>query len=145
MTPLTPQDPLWKLLGKAREAEVRGHFTQDVVRLARQTPQENGWWARFKAWFAPDEVLSLPRMAFAALPVLAGAALALTSLPRGDAGTAPVVAVEASSVPASADLFPADEAFEVTEQWESMEEMTGLLAVEDTATLSDREIAMLLY
>lgn len=143
MEPLTPQDPLWKLLGNAREPEVRGDFTQNVTRLARQTPQESGWWARVRAWFSPDEALSLPRVAFAAVPVLAAAALALASLPRGT-GQAPVAAV----VPAAAlapDLFPDDAAFEVTEQWQSMEEMTDLLAVEDTATLSDREIAMLLY
>jgi hypothetical protein len=143
MTPLTPQDPLWKLLGKAREAEVRGHFTQDVVRLARQTPQETGWLARLKAWFAPDEAWSLPRVAFAALPVLAAMALGLAGLTSET--SAPATIAQAPAAAPVAGLFPEDAAFEVTEQWQSMEEMTDLLAVEDTATLTDREIAMLLY
>ena len=143
MEPLTPQDPLWKLLGNAREPEVRGDFTQNATRLARQTPQERGWRARVKAWFAPEEALSVPRVAFAALPVLAAAALALWSVPSGTVPV-PVAAVVPTAAPAP-DLFPEDAAFEVTEQWQSIEEMTDLLAVEDTATLSDREIAMLLY
>jgi hypothetical protein len=45
MEPFSPQDPLTKLLAQARKIEARSNFTQNVVRAARQTPQDRGWLA----------------------------------------------------------------------------------------------------
>lgn len=49
MDPLTPDDPLWKLLGQSRPVELRPDFVRNVLRAARQTPQDKGWLASLKA------------------------------------------------------------------------------------------------
>ena len=40
-----------QLLAQARRIEARSNFTQNVVRAARQTPQDRGWLASLKAWW----------------------------------------------------------------------------------------------
>ena len=142
MEPLDPNDPLWNLLGKARRVEPRPNFTRNVLRTARQTPQAAGWWAALMSRFQ-DQPASLPRMlagVAAAVVVAAAAVLQWTasepatmaqlkpSRPHAVAVTvveAPILAVEA--------------------QLESMDQVSALLALEDTSSLTDSEISFLLY
>jgi hypothetical protein len=147
MDPLTPNDPLWKLLGKSREVRVRDDFARDVARAARSLPRERGWLARAAgAWRALTEWLApghLPRFA-AAAAVLLLAALAVWSAlqPGGEGGVIAPQLATAQEVP------PAEEApliADVEIHLESMDYVDALLALEDTSQLSDQEIAYLLY
>ncbi|MGV3660163.1 MAG: hypothetical protein ACO1TE_08255, partial [Prosthecobacter sp.] len=54
MEPFDPQDPLTKLLAQARRIEARSNFTQNVLRAARQTPQDRGWFAALRAWWSEN-------------------------------------------------------------------------------------------
>lgn len=147
MEPLHPNDPMWKLLGNAREAGPRPNFTQNVVRKARQTPQARGWWQGLKEWIQ-DHPAACPRMA------LAGAAAILLVCviiwPFDGRETAPVVVdAPVRTVPANADQTAAIEesplVADVETQWENMDRIDALLAIEDTSTFSDSEIMFLLY
>lgn len=154
MEPLTPNDPLWKVLGQARPVEPRPNFTQNVVRLARQTPQERGWMARLKGWWQERDSApaGLAWAAVAAAAVLGTAAFVY--LPE-EAGPLPQVVITAPDVPvtmpqeapaavASTDLdFPLIPEFET--EWKNLEQVGDLLAVHDTSLLTDSEINILLY
>ncbi len=50
--PLPPEDAVWKLLGQSRKVDVRPNFVADVIREARQTPQDRGFWAKIRGWVA---------------------------------------------------------------------------------------------
>ncbi len=67
MEPLSPNDPLWKLLGKARPVEPRSNFLPNVLREVRNTPQQTSWWSRvsedFSAWLAGLQRPALMAMA----------------------------------------------------------------------------------
>ena len=67
MEPLSPQDPIKHLLAQAREVEVRPNFTQNVLRAARQTPQDRGWLAGLRAVAARAQVWEEPRVVSAAV------------------------------------------------------------------------------
>ena len=139
MEPLTPNDPLWNLLGKTKPAMPRPNFVQNVVRAARQTPQESGWLATLKAWWQESPAAPL---AWAAAAVIALAGLSLTFVQRDAApqvATQPAVSTEA--VLSEADFLVPE--FET--EWKSLETMGDLLAVQDTTQLTDNEIHMLLY
>lgn len=145
MNPLEPQDPLWKLLGQGRKVDARPNFTQNVLREARNTPQQRGWWSALKVWWEDSSAL-LPagRLIAMTAVVLAGLLwLAKTDSPNAEpmvvAGPVQVLAVE-SQVPVTAPLVP-----EVETQLESLDYLDELLALEDTSGLTDREIAYLLY
>ena len=142
MEPLTPNDPLWKVLGQAKPVEPRPNFTQNVVRLARQTPQERGWLARLNAWWQEQS------SARAGLTWAAAAAVVLTaaSLLHQPADTAPQMA-QAPATPTEAATaetdFPLVPEFET--EWKNLEQVGDLLAVHDTSLLTDSEINLLLY
>jgi hypothetical protein len=139
MDPLTPNDPLWKLLGKSRRIEARPNFTQNVLRAARQTPQERGWFARLRTWATFPE---RPGLAWA---VAAAVALAAGLVLMQPTGSAPEVAQQPAEVPAlllETD-FPLVDGYDT--QWQNLEQMGDLLAVQDSALLTDREIHLLLY
>ena len=139
MDPLTPNDPLWKLLGQSRRVEVRPNFTQNVLRAARQTPQERGWFARLRNWAAAHERPGLAWAVAAALALAAGLVLMQPS------GSAPELAQQPAEVPAlllETD-FPLVDGYDT--QWQNLEQMGDLLAVQDSALLTDREIHLLLY
>jgi len=141
MEPLTPNDPLWNLLGKTKPVEPRPNFVPNVVRAARQTPQEHGWLASLKAWWQERELSHAP-FAWAAAAVIALAGISLTFAPLDDApqvATQPFVSSEA--VLSEADFLVPE--FET--EWKNLETMGDLLAVQDTSQLTDREIHMLLY
>lgn len=139
MDPLTPNDPLWKLLGQSQRVEARPNFTQNVLRAARQTPQERGWVARLRGWVAAQE---RPGLAWA---VAATVALAAGLVLMQPTGSAPEVAQQPAEVPAlllETD-FPLVDGYDT--QWQNLEQMGDLLAVQDSALLTDREIHLLLY
>ncbi len=144
MDPFDPQDPLTKLLAQARRIEARSNFTQNVVRAARQTPQDRGWLAALRAWWGESSA-PVGRWAFAG-GVAAALALTLTVLQMQPAATTLPQVAEQSPTPAvemSAPELPlllADET-----PWETAYQTEALLAVEDTSQLTDSEIGFLLY
>lgn len=149
MEPLTPNDPLWNVLGQARRVEVRPNFTQNVVRLARQTPQDRGWLARVKGWFQERDG-ARTGLTWAAVAA-AIAITAATFIGAPDRGTAPAVVITAP-VPAQTNDaalaevetdFPLVPEFET--EWKNLEQVGDLLAVHDTSLLTDSEINLLLY
>jgi hypothetical protein len=139
MEPFSPQDPLTKLLAQARHIEVRSNFTQNVVRAARQTPQDRGWLAALRAWweetrwFAPQAKWSFA----SAVTIMAVVALALLQTPPD---TTPQVVEKAVAPEAELPLLPAAET-----PWETAYQTEALLAVEDTTQFTDSEIGFLLY
>lgn len=164
MEPLTPNDPLWKVLGQAKRVEVRPNFAQNVVRLARQTPQDRGWLARLKSWWQDLQDAGSPAKwtwiaATAAVVLAASSALLPYVSENGATSTLAVnISVEviapekvaltpepaASVVAAATEVdFPLMPEFET--EWQNLEQMGDLLAVHDTALLTDSEINLLLY
>jgi hypothetical protein len=139
MEPFSPQDPLTKLLAQARDIEVRSNFTQNVVRAARQTPQDRGWlaalrgWWEETGWFAPQAKWSFA----SAVTLMAVVALALLQTPPD---TMPQVVEKAVAPVAELPLLPAAET-----PWETAYQTEALLAVEDTTQFTDSEIGFLLY
>jgi len=140
MEPLTPNDPLWNLLGKTKPVEPRPNFVQNVVRAARQPPQEHGWLASLKAWWQESELGHAP-LAWAAAAVIALAGISLTLAPQADVQMAAQPAATQDAVLSEADFLVPE--FET--EWKNLETMGDLLAVQDTSQLTDREIHMLLY
>jgi hypothetical protein len=141
MEPLSPNDPLWNLLGKTKSVEPRPNFVQNVVRAARQTPQEMGWLASLKGWWRDRELGHTP-LAWTAAAVIALAGISLTLVPQMD------VAQVAAQPVSTQDLVLSEADFLVPEfetEWKNLETMGNLLAVQDTSQLTDREIHMLLY
>jgi hypothetical protein len=140
MDPLIPNDPLWKLLGEARKVEVRGNFTANVLRAARNTPQERGWLHGLLATVRGESShtwLLRPALACALVMLIAGVAW----LPQQAAVA--VKAVEAT--PALSDEDMALIANDVDIALEGMNHLDTLVAMEDTSALTDTEIAFLLY
>jgi hypothetical protein len=140
MEPFTPEDPLWKLMGKARPVVPRSNFTQNVVRAARQEPQGLGLAARLREWCAGWQPRLAGGVAALALALIAGVVVLRHS------GPAPVeVAVNsAPAVIADADMAViADD--NVTAPLDSLDHMDALVAMEDTSALTDTELQFLLY
>jgi hypothetical protein len=140
MEPLTPNDPLWNLLGKARQARPRPNFVQNVVRAARQTPQERGWLSGLKAWWQAHE-LAHTGLAWAAAAVIALAGIWLTLQPRTESAPLAAQSVSKEEELTSADFLVPD--FE--REWQNLSQMGDLLVVNDTSVLTDLEIQWLLY
>ena len=161
MEPLTPNDPLWKVLGQTKPVQPRPDFVQNMVRLARQTPQERGLWARVRNWWQERESasaggLGLAWAGAAAVLLAAGAVLfmpgheavpqqmAATSPVTGQEAVMPPVAVASVATEAAQDAdFPLMPEFET--EWKNLEQVGDLLAVHDTSLLTDSEINLLLY
>lgn len=153
MEPFDSQDPLTKLLAQARNIEARSNFTANVLRAARQTPQDRGWWATLRAWWLEGSAPAA-RWTFAA-GVTAAFALTLVVLHTQPQGGASTTLAQQNSVPTAAAV--ADAALpqlpelaataETTESspWETVYQTEALLAVEDSTQLTDREIGFLLY
>ncbi len=156
MEPFDSQDPLTKLLAQARRIEARSNFTQNVLREARQTPQDRGWFAALRAWWAES---SAPdgRWAFAG-GVAAAIALTVAVLQTQPSATAPQMARHAPVAPilvpaAESPLSPESGIAEsglpdlpaAESAWETAYQTEALLAVEDTTQFTDSEIGFLLY
>jgi hypothetical protein len=137
MEPFSPQDPLTKLLAQARKIEARSNFTQNVVRAARQTPQDRGWLAAVRAWWEDVGCASAGQVG-ARLRGAAAMAADVCVL-QTQSGTTPQV-VEQSSQCLNCRLLPAAET-----PWETAYQTEALLAVEDTTQFTDSEIGFLLY
>lgn len=156
MDPLSNNDPLHTLLGKARPVEPRTDFTQNVMRAIRQVPQSQGLWVRVQEWFGS---LSMPRLALAGAAALA-VVLTVIALQQ-PVEQVPVVVEETVPVPAAAAqphlpavvdemLLSATETPVVTSaavppDFGDMDPMGILLVQEDTSALTNSEIALLLY
>lgn len=142
MEPLTPNDPLWKVLGQAKPVEPRPNFTQNVVRLARQTPQERGWLAQIRAWWQEkDGVRTGLTWAAAAAVVLLTATVVYQ--PTASSPQVAQTAVPTAEVATVENDFPLVPEFET--EWKNLEQVGDLLAVHDTSLLTDSEINVLLY
>lgn len=148
MEPFHPNDPVWKLLGNARKIEPQPNFVQNVVREARQTHQSRRWWQAVGDWF-DGHPAALPRLALASVAVLL--VIGVMNWPH-DGGSPGSVATEDSAPPASEAVSqpapPLGESplvADVETQWENMDHIDALLALEDTSALSDSEIMFLLY
>lgn len=143
MDPLTPNDPLWKVLGQAKSVEPRPNFTQNVVRLARQTPQERGLWARIKGWWLESDSARIGLTWTTVAAVVAISALAVYQ-PNAESismkNLASTPAVESVSHEADYPMIP-----EFETEWQNLEQVGDLLAVHDTSLLTDSEINLLLY
>ncbi len=139
MEPLSPQDPIAKLLAQARTVEVRPNFTQSVVRAARQTPQDRGWLAALRCWWEETSLVApAGKWAFATVTVVA---IALAAVIFQTPSEPPLVQQDFSELSApDLPLLPATES-----SWEAAYDTQALLAVEDTSQLTDSEIGFLLY
>ena len=145
MEPLEPNDPLWKVLGKARPVEPRSNFTQNVLRAARQTPQTRGWWAGLAQWLS-DNPPALSRVALGAATAAVVVALAVMQFRTASPSSDPTGIASVSTSPASWSTTVAEPPLLAVEtQLESVDQMSVLLALEDTSTLTDSEINFLLY
>ena len=156
MEPLSPRDPLYTLLGRVRPVEPRPHFTQDVMRAVRQTPQRRTLWERVGEFFG--SFTSHP-VAWAAAGAAVVAFLGVISWPESVKPSA----VTAVNPPAAQPHLPAvvDEMlFSVTEMtdasgaetagnlsshYSELDPMGLLIVQEDTSALTDSEIALLVY
>ncbi len=141
MEPLSPQDPLSKLLGKAKAVESRPNFTQNVMRSVRQLPQGQTVWERMSEWF--DARFSMRPVLTAACAALLAAAMTGYWLHEKD-GIAPsntVAIVENSPAPSSIGTAEND----VAAALDQMEQLSILLAQQDTRSMSDSDLALLLY
>ena len=134
MEPFTPDDPLWKLMSKARPGGVRQDFAQKVVRAARQEAQDIGWWMQVRDWMAGWQRPLRIAAAAAAVVVVFCLGLNRGGRPSGP----PVLAVADADI---ADI--ADEDFSIP--LGSLDHMDALVAREDTSSLTDAEIQYLLY
>ncbi|MCB1209958.1 MAG: hypothetical protein KDK97_11550 [Verrucomicrobiales bacterium] len=139
MEPFSPQDPMTKLLAQARRVEARSNFTQNVVRAARQTPQDRGWLASLRAWW--EDVTYAPA---SGKWVLAGGALAAVALTFAVLHMQPepasVIAAHPSEAVPEVPLLPVAET-----PWEAAYQTEALLAVDDSRQFTDSEIGFLLY
>ncbi len=157
MDPLNDQDPISKLLAQARQVEPRGNFTQNVLREARQTPQERGLFATLASLFSGSSSSAPVWRLAAATAAIALIGLAWMQQSRTVAPSvveaqqieeAPLVASTPVEVPPSNEDLFADEIPllpEVETQWQNLDHQDALLAVEDTSMLSDSEVAFFLY
>ncbi|MCB1227296.1 MAG: hypothetical protein KDK99_15870 [Verrucomicrobiales bacterium] len=145
MDPLTPQDPLWKLLQHSREPKVHPQFTANVVRSARHTPQAHGWLARLRQWWE-ETGISAPA---AGLGLAAAAAVAIGGFtflrPTPAPGPQAVAVAETTPTPVASPVEEPPLMVDGEAHLESLMQMEALLAVEDTHSLSDQQIAFLLY
>ena len=160
MEPLSPNDPLFNLLGKARPVEPRSNFSQDVMRAIRQAPQSLGLGERVLAWFRD---LTVPRLAMAGAAVIAFGMVAVAALQKPVDEAPPAVAQQkqtpapvvqpAAAQPAiyhvSATMILAATAETPPAQpvsaMEEMDPMGLLLVRQDTSALTDSELALLVY
>jgi hypothetical protein len=145
MEPLSPNDPLWKLLGQSRPVEPRSNFSANVMREVRNTPQETGWWARvsgeFSLWLA-----SLRRPALIGAAAFAVVALLVIVLDTPQPTSTDVaVSPPASTLQPLADEEMALIANDSSLPFENLDHMEALVAMDDTSSLTDSEIAFLLY
>lgn len=138
MEPFSPQDPVGRLLGRARPVEPRPNFTQNVLRAIRQLPQRMSLSERLAEWCAS---LSRPALAGACAVVAAGL-LAFQTL-QNPAGTDNSPNPDAKSLIVAADTSDADT--DVAATLDNMNQLSTLLAQTDARAMTDTEVAFLVY
>lgn len=138
MEPFSPQDPVGKLLGHARRVEPRPNFTQDVLRAVRQLPQRVSLRERFVEWCAS---LSRPALAGACAVVAAG--LVALQTVRHEHRTDNPPSRPDKSV-ASVEGISQGET-DVATTLDNMDQLSSLLAHTDARTMTDTEVAFLVY
>jgi len=137
MEPFSPQDPVSRLLGKARQVEPRPNFTQNVMRAVRQLPPQESAWDRLKdalsRWLPSRPLVGT---ACALLAVVMVSTWALKSPPQNIAGgpKSPTEAREKEQDPPG-----------LIKEFDKSEEFDQLLAQQDTKSFSDNDLAALLY
>ncbi len=143
MEPLTPNDPLWNVLGQAKPVKPRPNFVQNVIREARQTPQEHGWLAGLKGWWLERESGGSSLAWAAAVVLLAAGVTALWQSESGGPSVSPQasVSVTPDHVLSEEELFLSG--FE--RELKKLHAESELVAVQDTSELTATEIRMLLY
>ena len=164
MEPLSPNDPLHTLLGRARPVDPRPDFTQNVMRAIRQAPQSVGLWERVQEWLGE---WTMPRMALAgAAAALIVGGLVIFATQQHD-GQSPVVAQQVQapvvqaqqqqSLPVQSPIYhvsaamilaaTAEVAPTVAASAAEPEDVSpmGLLVQEDSSALTDSELALLVY
>lgn len=145
MEPFTPNDPLWDLLGKAKPVKPRANFVQNIVREARQTPQEHGLWTKLQGWWQ-DSVSPSPALSWAVTAAICAMVTSITLISQQDSYST-VAAQPSTAISEEALLteiaFPIVPEFE--SEWKNLEQTGALLAVQDTSQLTANEIHLLLY
>jgi len=148
MEPLSPQDPLHRLLGKAKTLEPRTNFTQNVMRAVRQVPQQQSVWSRAVDWFFEAQ-RKMPYIA-GSLATVGVVALCLFILSAGE--TVPNQSITAKSATSQSTqaltlAYQQDmgTAQDFADDLDSTNPLTELLAQQESITLSDSDIGLLLY
>ncbi len=141
MEPLSPQDPIAKLLGKAKAVEPRPNFTQNVMRSVRQLPQGQSVWERMTEWFDARFIVR-PMLTAACAVILAAAMTGYWLHQKGDLASSNTVAIVEN--PATSPSFSTAEN-DVATDLDQMEQFSILLAQQDTRSMSDSDLALLLY
>jgi hypothetical protein len=145
MEPLPPNDPVWDLLRKAKHVEPRANFVRNVVREARQTPQEHGLLAKIRGWWQDNTAIS-PGLTWAAATAVVMLAASFALVTQQDAST---TVASQSPVTISEEVLLTEIDFPIVPEFVSelnqMEQMGDLVAVQDTTQLTSREIHLLLY
>jgi hypothetical protein len=144
MEPFSPEDPLTKLLGQARPVQPRPNFTQNVLRAARQTPQTESGWERVREFFSRGW-LAQPALA-GTCALLATALLgfwALKPAPNDGGRDSGGLAVNSGNPVATGEAVTTEP--DVVTELDKMDQFNQLLAQQDTKSLSDSDVAALLY
>jgi len=147
MEPFSREDPLYKILGKARMVEPRSNFTQNVLRAIRQEPLTESAWSKVKGWVT---VRPLYRAATAAV-LLTGLILSIWQI-NTKTDAVPAFAHIGTPSTTNTTISPlfTEEGTTITDnavasELGNMDRLSTLLAQEDTSAFSDGEIALLLY
>jgi hypothetical protein len=141
MDPLSPQDPVGKLLGHARPVEPRPNFTQNVLRAVRLLPQRLSLRERLAEWCAS---LSRPALAGACGVAIAGL-LAFQSLRQSDTSKVILSLSQDNTSIAVAQATGAVGDSDVVTTLDTMDQLSSLLAQTDARAMTDTEVAFLLY
>jgi hypothetical protein len=131
MSDLEPNDPVWNVLGHAKQVEPSPFFARNVVREARRLAVEPaGLWGRITSF------LSIPRAVFATAGVALIALTFVLLAPRGPEAT------NGSSLSTNEDNA---EAFDPASEIANVEYLGQLMAVVDPGQLDDAALADLFF
>lgn len=150
MDPLSENDPVYKLLGKARSVEPRPNFTQNVLRAIRQEPQSRTAWERFKDQLS-EFTFSRRLYATGAFASVALVALLTVALfPNAEeknvyANVTPSLSSPPATIASTSEVETSSSENGVTSELDNIDQLSVLLAQQDTSSLTDNEIALLLY
>jgi hypothetical protein len=131
MSDLEPNDPVWNVLGQAKEVEPSSFFARNVVREARRLEGDRaGLWSRVTTLFSGSRAI----FATAACAVVA---MALVFVAPRDEATG-------SGFPLSTNEDSA-EAFDPASEIANVEYLGQLMAVADPGQLDDAALADLFF